>query len=404
MQPQARIAAAAEILDNVNAGDAAEKALTNWARRSRFAGSGDRAAVRDHVFDALRCRLSFAALGGAGQVDAGTGDETGRALMIGLLRARGDDPAQMLTGEGHALAALTPEEAALCARDLDADLAQLAPWQAFDMPEWIWPRLTQSLNDKASDMAQILRRRAPVFLRVNLAKTTLPRAIATLAEEGIETTAHPLADTALLVESGARRIRNSAAYRDGLVELQDAASQAVTTQFNISKSMKVLDYCAGGGGKALAMAGRVQAKYDVHDADPSRMKDLPDRARRAGVTLRVIKTPKGPYDLVLCDVPCSGSGSWRRAPEGKWRLTPQALSDLTLTQRSILDKTCTMVAEGGTLAYATCSMLAEENRGVIDQFLTDHPDWQLMGDQQWLPDQGGDGFYLAQLTRRRTTA
>lgn len=397
MQPQARIAAAAEILDNVIAGDAAEKALTNWARRSRFAGSGDRAAVRDHVFDALRCRLSFAALGA-------TGAETGRALMIGMLRARGDDPAQMLTGEGHAMAALTPDEVAICTRNVDADLAQLAPWHAHDMPEWLWPHLTQSLGDKAPEIAQILRHRAPVFLRVNLAKTTPVRAIATLAEEGIETTSHPLADTALLVESGARRIRNSAAFRDGLVELQDAASQAVTARLTITKSMKVLDYCAGGGGKALAMAGRIQAKYDVHDANTARMKDLPDRARRAGVTLRVVKTPKGPYDLVLCDVPCSGSGSWRRAPEGKWRLTPHALSDLTQTQRSILDKTCALVAPGGTLAYATCSMLTQENRGVVDQFLTDHPDWQLLDDQQWLPDQGGDGFYLAQLTRRRTTA
>ncbi|WP_407493095.1 RsmB/NOP family class I SAM-dependent RNA methyltransferase [Pseudooceanicola sp. MF1-13] len=388
MTPEARIATAAELLDAILQGQPAEQALTTWARRSRFAGSKDRAAIRDHVFDALRCRRSYAYLGGA---------EEGRALMLGHLIAQGIDPKTVFTGQGHAPSELTEDELAR-AKPLDV-LSDAPEAVAGDMPDWLWPLLRDALGDDTPAVADRLRHRAPVFLRVNLAKTDVATAQASLTSEGIDTQPHSLADTALEVTSGARQVARSRAYMDGWVELQDAASQAVTAALPLSNGMKVLDYCAGGGGKTLSMAGRVKAEFTAHDANRARLNDLPDRARRAGVQVRIDAAPKGPYDLILCDVPCSGSGSWRRSPEGKWALTPDRLADLTAIQSDILSKTAPMVAPGGTLAYATCSLLRAENEERIAQFLHTHPDWQMTMDRRWSPLDGGDGFFLACLTR-----
>jgi 16S rRNA (cytosine967-C5)-methyltransferase len=165
----------------------------------------------------------------------------------------------------------------------------------------------------------------------------------------------------------------------------------------------VLDFCAGGGGKTLALAARADLLLWAHDADLARLRDLPVRAERAGVDVELVDlqgvAQAAPFDLVLLDVPCSGSGSWRRSPEGKWRLTPDALEHLLSTQDAILDQAAELVAENGALAYVTCSILRQENRARIDGFLDRHPDWRLLRDRQFLPGAPGDGFYLAVLER-----
>lgn len=384
MTPAARLSAAMDILDRVLAGAPAEQALTNWGRASRYAGSGDRAAVRDLVFGALRCRRSFAALGGG---------LTGRGLILGGLRAAGQDPATLCTGEGHGPAPLTPGDAG---RPPTSD-------EALDLPDWLIPVLRSSLPGQADAVAQALRDRAPVFLRANLLRTTRDGAIAALAEDGIRAVPHPLSDTALEVTHNARKVQSSAAWSAGLVELQDAASQAVVDALPLRDGLRVLDYCAGGGGKTLAMAARADLTLFAHDADPGRMRDLPVRATRAGVAVNALDTAAtrraAPFDLVLIDVPCSGSGSWRRAPEAKWALTPDRLRALTETQAAILDLAAGLVGPGGWLCYATCSLIAAENRARIDGFLARHPGWHCAGDRQWTPLDGGDGFYLARLTR-----
>jgi 16S rRNA (cytosine967-C5)-methyltransferase len=208
---------------------------------------------------------------------------------------------------------------------------------------------------------------------------------------------------ALEVLEGARRLRNVAAYQNGLVELQDAASQAVVEQLPLRDGMKVLDYCAGGGGKALAMAAAANIQLFAHDAEPRRMKDLPSRAERAGAHLRSLETAalaaQAPFDLVLCDVPCSGSGSWRRAPEGKWRLTPEGLAQLHQTQAEILQAAAALVGPDGVLAYATCSMLRSENSVQVQRFVDSNPGWALQSDRGWQVQDGTDGFYVAVLTR-----
>ncbi|QDI75754.1 MULTISPECIES: RsmB/NOP family class I SAM-dependent RNA methyltransferase [Leisingera] len=388
MTPAARLQAAIEILDQVLAGEPAEKALTSWGRRSRFAGSKDRAAVRDHVFTALRCLRSHAAQGGA---------RSGRGLILGALRDAGQDPDEVFTGQGHAPAPLTGAERQLPPPPEGAE--------ALDIPDWLWPAFSASLGAEAEAAAQALRRRAPVHLRVNTARGTLQQAQEALAADGIATRPHPAAAAALEVSEGARKLRNAKAYADGLVELQDAASQAVVEQLPLADGMSVLDYCAGGGGKSLAMAARARIRLHAHDADPKRMKDLPERAARAGASVTLLSPADaartGPFDLVLCDVPCSGSGSWRRAPEGKWRLTPEGLRALQETQLEILRTAAGLTAPGGTLAYATCSMLQAENTQQVQTFIGENPEWSLAAEQSWQVQDGTDGFYVAVLTRAK---
>jgi len=150
------------------------------------------------------------------------------------------------------------------------------------------------------------------------------------------------------------------------------------------------------------MSARAKLTLFAHDAEPRRMKDIPARAARAGAAIRITENPAvaAPYDLILTDVPCSGSGSWRRDPQGKWALTPARLSELLAIQSAILDKAAGLVAAKGVLAYATCSMLAEEDEAQIAAFLARHPGWTCTGQQRFSPLSGADGFFLALLTRK----
>lgn len=376
MTPGARVAAATEVLDDILSGTAPEPALRSWAKGHRFAGSKDRVAIRDHVFDALRMLASSAALGGA---------RTGRGVMIGLLRQQGADLDALLSGDGYAASPVEPHETGEITDRADR----------LDLPGWLLPEWDRSLGDAADGVAEALRARAPVFLRVNLGKTDPEAARDALSRDGITAVAADPTDTALRVTEGARAIARSQAYADGLVELQDAASQAVIARLDLSPGQRVLDYCAGGGGKALAIAAR-GAEVDVHDVAPQRMIDIPARAARAGVTLRQVDSPATGYDLVVADAPCSGSGSWRRDPQGKWRLTAEDLDGLNTVQDSILSEIQHLAPR---IAYVTCSVLKRENADRIDAFLAAHPDWRLDHAQQFLPGPSGDGFYMAQLTR-----
>lgn len=387
MTPAARIAAAIPILDEILAGTAAEKALVGWARRSRFAGSGDRAAVRDHVFDALRRRRSLAALGGA---------ESGRGLMIGLLRDAGRDPSEVFDGAGHGPAALTAEEAAWRPAEMPRGVR-------LDCPDWLLPLFEESLGAAAEDALEALRHRAPVFARVNLSKGSREAAIADLAAAGIEAVAHPEVATALEITGNARRLQASGAFREGRIEVQDAASQAAVLALPLGNGMRVLDYCAGGGGKALAIADRIQGEVVAHDIDPGRMADLPARAARAGARIALARTLElgrlAPFDVVFCDAPCSGSGTWRRTPEAKWRLTPERLSALTAMQDEVLEAAAGLVRPGGVLGYATCSVLRQENEVRVERFAAGRPEWRVEVPLRRAPDAGGDGFFLALLGR-----
>lgn len=382
MTPSARVKAAIDILDEILTGAPAEKALTGWARRSRFAGSKDRAAVRDHVFDALRNLETAAALGGG---------KTGRAVMIGVLRLQDQAVEALFTGEGYAPSALT---------DAEQSIRLEAPTPV-DLPDWVIAPLKASLGAEYDSTLEAMGQRAPVTLRVNLAKSNRGVVQDALAKEGIETRPLALVDSALEVVAGARRIKQSPLYLSGDLELQDASSQAMVAGLPLKDGMRVMDYCAGGGGKSLAMAARIEGTFFAHDANPKRMADLPERARRAGVTIRQTDNPSdaAPYDFVLCDVPCSGSGTWRRTPDAKWRFTKGDLEDLITLQAQILDEAAHFVAPNGCLAYATCSFLQEENARQIEAFCARHSEWRVEWTKQFGFADGGDGFFGAVLTR-----
>ena len=385
MTPGARVQAAIECLDRIAGGEAAEKVLTGWARGARYAGSKDRAAVRDHVYDVLRQKRACAARGGG---------DSGRALMLGLIRLQGGEAGALFSGIGHAPAPLSGAESA------EPPLGEASQPE---VPDWLMPLFEARFGAGTAGALAPLARRAEVFLRVNGRKATLAQAREALIEDGIATEPVALASGALRVIEGARKVARSSAYLTGLVELQDAASQAAMETLPLRPGMTVLDYCAGGGGKTLALAGRAEAQFFAHDANPGRMRDLPVRAGRAGVNVRVLESAElaaeGPYDLVLCDVPCSGSGTWRRDPDAKWRFTPERLKALMHTQGAILEAAATLVGAEGRLVYATCSLLAEENDARIAAFLACHRDWRLAMSRQWELSDGADGFFVAHLCR-----
>jgi 16S rRNA (cytosine967-C5)-methyltransferase len=396
MTPAARLAAAIDVLDRVGAdlsdqvlSPPVEQVLINWARGNRYAGSGDRAAIRDIVYDILRKRRSCAA--------AGQGD-SGRALVLGHLHLTGQDAASLFTGEGYAPAKLDAQEALQSpVPDTWPDAVQL------DIPDWLEASLRQSLGQGFRENLQIMRDRAPVFLRVNHRKARPEQAMQSLTAEGIATRPHPLASSALEVLTNPRRIAQSAAFLKGWVELQDAASQAVVEALPLPKTGRILDYCAGGGGKSLAIAALSDASLSAFDQNQARMQDIAKRSQRAGVKINCLTTAalagSGLYDLVLADVPCSGSGAWRRMPAAKWTLTPDRLAELLVLQQKILIKSAEFVRPGGVLAYATCSVLAAENGDQILEFLSQKQCFTLVKQQQFTPLDGGDGLFVAVLLR-----
>lgn len=385
MTPGARVAAAIAVLDQIGGGAFAEQALTGWARASRFAGAKDRAAVRDHVFDVLRCRRSL-------------GDGDGRTLMARLLQRDDVNLAHIFNGLGHSPDVL--DEAEVAALALPLALSDAA---ACDLPDWLWPVWQSSLGTDAVRAAQVQQARADVFLRVNQRRITTAGAVAALAQDGVTAQAHDAVDGCLRVLDNPRRIRTAAAYLTGLVELQDAASQRAVQMVPVAAGARVLDYCAGGGGKALAFADRHGTDIFAHDIAPARMADLPDRAARAGVVITRLAPDQvadhAPYDVVFCDAPCSGSGTWRRSPDAKWRLTRDRLDVLCAIQNDVIARAATLVAPQGLLAYATCSVLQDENDAVVTQFLHSNPAWSATLRDQRLPGPDGDGFFLSVLAR-----
>ena len=389
MTPGARLSAAMGILDAVLAGEPADRALARWARASRFAGSKDRAAVRDLVFDALRRRRSLAWAGGA---------KTGRAILLAGRAAEGGDLDALCTGLGHDPAPLTPAERARLAAPPPAPCDPVR----LDYPDFLDAPLREALGSGFEAALAAMRSRAPVDLRVNALKADAAEALAALAGEGVIAEPHPLAPHALRVTGNPRAVAATRAYLRGLVELQDVSSQLVAHLCEARPGMTVLDYCAGGGGKTLALAAEMdgRGRLMAWDANPRRMADLPERARRAGAGPRLLDARAlarlgAVCDLVLADAPCSGSGAWRRKPEGKWRATPGAIAAFPPLQDAILEAARAHVRPGGALAYATCSLLRAENEDRAAAFLARHPDWRLEAERRLGLAEGGDGFYFA---------
>lgn len=397
MTPAGRAQAAIDILDSWGPGRPMDRILTRWSRANRYAGSGDRAAIADLVHDALRRWRSL----GWPEAEAPSG---ARARLLAL-SDEADETDRRFDGSRHGPAPVTQAERDWLA-SRPAALVSAPEGVRLDMPDWLIAPLRESLGASLEPVLEALRRRAPVDLRVNRLKADPAQAAAALAEDGVETEPGPLSPDALRVTSAARKLRASRAYRDGWVELQDAASQSVAAFAGARPGERVLDFCAGGGGKALALAAAMQGRGEVaaHDAAPRRMADLPARAARAGAAVRVLDGPvpdreQGRFDLVFVDAPCSGSGAWRRNPDAKWAFRPEDLARLREVQDGILVAAARFVWPGGRLVYATCSLLEAENGERVQAFATGCAA-RVAREMRLTPLQGGDGFYAAEILLR----
>ena len=390
--------AAAEVLDEIFVRHRpAAEALADWGKAHRFAGSGDRAAIGNLVYDVLRRRLSLAAR---------MGDDSTRALVLAAaadaLGLTGDEVIAAADGSEHALARLDEAERCGLIRDVPADV----PWHIqADIPEWLAPSFERVFGDRAIEEGRALARRAPIDLRVNTLKADRERVLKALARYGAEPTPMSPVGVRIPPPSGAGRTPNIEAepgHGKGWYEVQDEASQLAALLAGPAPRLQVLDLCAGAGGKTLALAAAMQNTGQVYAYDAGRMQLRPifERLKRAGVrNVQVLPagdaagvTALGPrFDIVLVDAPCTGTGVWRRRPDSKWRVKPQNLADRQQEQREVLEFGARLVKPGGRLVYATCSVLPEENRDQVADFLGRHPEFSILPyAQAWVESIGGE--------------
>ncbi|MGE5510614.1 MAG: RsmB/NOP family class I SAM-dependent RNA methyltransferase [Bacteroidota bacterium] len=383
MRPGARIRSAAEVLEEVlSRHRPASQALADWAKASRFAGSGDRAAVGNLVYDALRRKHSIAA-----QMES----DAPRALVLGAAsRALGLSPeaiAAAADGSPHAPEPLTPQEVANLSRAVPADAPD---WVRGDLPEWLVPSLARAFGSRTAEEGAALAQRAPVDLRVNTLKTTREKTLKALASaKPAPTTLSPVGIRLPAPDGPARQpnVEAEPPHGRGWYEVQDEGSQVAALLSGARPRKQVLDICAGAGGKTLAMAATMGNTGQIYafDRDKLRLRPIFERLKRAGARNVQVLPPGdnaalealGPrFDVVLADAPCTGSGVWRRRPDAKWRLKPQDVPQRQAEQRAILAMAAPLVKEGGSLVYVTCSVLPEEGTDQVDAFVEANPNFE----------------------------
>jgi len=425
MRTGGRLAAAIEILEDI--GDRhrpATEALKDWGRAHRFAGSGDRAAIGNLVFDVLRQKSSLSARMGA---------DSARALVLGLAGFSWEMSLAEIDAaldEPHAPPPLSESERARLSSDVPENMP--AP-VAGDFPSWLADEFTRAYGDEAAEEGAALAARAPIDLRVNRLKSTPDKLLKALAAFGAAATLYAPDGVRIPASHGARRAPNieaEAAHGKGWFEVQDEGSQIASCLTGAAPGMQVLDLCAGAGGKTLALAGMMENKGQIHayDSDKQRLRPIWERLKRAGVRNAQVmeagdaaglEALAGKMDAVLVDAPCSGSGTWRRRPDAKWRLTPEAVDRRMEEQDRVLALGAPLVKPGGRLVYVTCSVLPQENEDRIAAFLEANSGWAVIpAHDVWQETLGGepplrigryarlsprlhqtDGFFIAILER-----
>ena len=379
MRQGAHIKAAVEVLQEIlERHRPAALALSEWGKSHRFAGSGDRAAIGNLVYDALRRKRSFGAQ---------MGSETPRAIALAAgPSALGLTAAEVIAaadGSPYALEPLSEAEQAALLREPPAD----APAPVLgDFSDWLEPSLRRAFDDEVVPETQGLARRAPVDLRVNTLKADRERVLKALARFSPVATPLSPAGVRLPAPQGTGRqpnVESEVAHGRGWYEVQDEGSQVAALMAGVGPRQQVLDICAGGGGKTLAFSALMQNTGQVYayDGDAARLRPILERLKRAGArNVQVMRAGDaaalealGPrFDVVFCDAPCTGSGAWRRRPDAKWRLKPANLSQRIEEQRAILNLAAPLVKPGGRLVYVTCSLLPEENNDQVEWFLSNH--------------------------------
>ncbi|MES0213063.1 RsmB/NOP family class I SAM-dependent RNA methyltransferase [Mesorhizobium sp. M0028] len=373
-----RLAAAIEVLDDIGRRHRpVADALKDWGLSHRFAGGGDRAAIGNIVYDALRRKRSAGWL---------LGDDTPRAIGFGALLLEWGQTAQSLNealeGDKFAPPLLNADELkTLAARRLtDAPPAVRA-----DIPDWCMPLFERAFGTAWVEEGAALGTRPPLDLRVNTLKADRGKVLAELAETGAKPARiapHGIRIPPIDGDGRHPNVQAEPAFQKGWFEVQDEGSQIAAELAGAEPGMQVLDFCAGAGGKTLAVSAAMDNRGQIfaHDAEKARLAPIFDRIRRSEnrnvqiVTKPAELAPLGKHmDIVLIDAPCTGSGTWRRRPDAKWRLTPRQLDARKGEQETILDAARDFVKPGGLLVYITCSVFDEENGDQVSAFRDRHP-------------------------------
>ncbi|MBM6579232.1 RsmB/NOP family class I SAM-dependent RNA methyltransferase [Microvirga sp. BT689] len=408
MIPAARISAAIEVLADIDARRRpATDALKDWGLSHRFAGSKDRAAIASLVYDALRRKASAAWI---------MGETTPRAVVLGMLRLQrgldADAIAALCSGARFAPEPLSENERERLEK---ADLGGAPTPVAGDFPDWIEPSLQRLFGDDLVAEMQALSTRAPLDLRINTLKvSSREEAHDALPHLGaVETPLSPLGLRIMPGEDGrGPAVQSEPEFLKGWIEIQDEGSQLVALLSGAKPGEQVVDLCAGGGGKTLALAARMENHGQIYatDNDARRLAPIHDRLTRAGVRNVQVRTPRakadavtdldGKIDCVLVDAPCTGIGTWRRNPDAKWRLRPGSLEIRRKEQATVLDRAAGLVKPGGRIVYITCSILPEENDDALSDFMERHGGFKAQSHQDLLNSAG----FGVLADRVRTTA
>ncbi|WP_181705538.1 RsmB/NOP family class I SAM-dependent RNA methyltransferase [Chthonobacter rhizosphaerae] len=385
MKDGGRLAAAIEVLEDVErTRRPVQDALKDWGLAHRFAGSRDRSAVGNLVFDTLRRRGSLAAL---------MGSDSPRALTLACyvrLWGRGVSGLDAaLADDRHAPAPLTDDERA---RLQDGDIPADAPrWMRADVPDWLEGSLARAFGDRLEAEGDGLAGRPDIDLRVNTLKSdraTVLKALEPLGAEPCRWSPVGVRIAAGAADDKPPHVASELSYKKGWFEIQDEGSQIAALLSLAHAGEQAVDLCAGAGGKALALAAAMENRGQIYayDSDKRRFGDILDRISRSGAHNIQIREPRKTdvlgdladrMDLVLVDAPCTGSGTWRRRPDAKWRLAPGALDTRRQEQAHVLAEAARLVRPGGRLLYVTCSILPEENEDQVAAFLNAQPDFRL---------------------------
>lgn len=420
MTPAARLQAAIDILEALERSDQPlDRLVRDWFRARRFAGAKDRAAIAERVFGVQRHRASLAWR---------MRSETPRALVIASLLNDGNAPETFFNGEGYGPAPLNDGERASIA---EPPAGESPLHVRGEFPAFLEAELTRAFGADLLAETLALQARAPIDLRVNTLRRERSEVLAALKSRDFLAEPTPYSPLGIRIPSsaGASELGRGAMFESGAFEFQDEAAQIASLLCTAKPGERILDLAAGAGGKSLALAAQMKNQGEIVACDirQTALQNLAARAARAGVTnirTRLIagEPPEGPFDAVLLDAPCSGSGTWRRQPELRWRLTLDVLNARMKLQDTLLDQAAACVPPGGRLIYATCSILPCENEDRIEAFLKRHPEFAIRpcadvwreSMQTTLPAgsffrasplrTNTDGFFVAILLRNGATA
>jgi 16S rRNA (cytosine967-C5)-methyltransferase len=384
--PAGRLAAAIDLLAAIETDPRhpADAVANDFFRARRFIGGSDRRAVAERSWAVLRSRRRLGWWLARAEAPASP-----RLLLAASLLLQGwtlEELGKSFSGGRFAPTPLLPAEVASL-RVLEGhtlDHPDMPEAVRLEVPDWLLPLLAARFGDDLADEMAALAEPAPLDLRVNLLKATREQARASLAAEGVEATPTPISPWGLRVP-GRRPVTAGRTFQQGMVEIQDEGSQLVAALVGAEPGMRVADWCAGAGGKTLALAMMMDNRGHIAACDVSaaRLDGAVRRLRRAGVHNverhlvepgdKWAKRRAGGFDRVLVDAPCTGIGTWRRNPDARLKLAARDLSELRAKQAAILAQAARLVRSGGRLVYATCSVLTEENEAQVQNFLASHP-------------------------------